>query len=46
VLGSVLDADKHRLAINVGIPGEMIALTDSGAQFDDSRIQLAPDGFK
>jgi hypothetical protein len=45
VLGPVLDPHKHRLAIHFGIPGEMIALTDSGAQFDDSSIQLSLHGI-
>ena len=39
-LGSVLDAHKHRLAIHFGIPGEMIALTGSGTQFDGLSTQL------
>ena len=40
ILRSVLDAHKHRLAIHFGIPGEMIALTNSGTQFDMLCLQL------
>jgi hypothetical protein len=39
-LRSVLDAHEHCLAIHVGIPGEMISLTGSGAQIDMLRLQL------